>query len=89
MLLTADDTDRQWIADIGFDLDRLSTTKIIRQLLEMAGFRWFHFTKTEGRIDVKVAAHEGESLSDAAFRVFQRRLEGRTEIEIVPVRPLN
>ena len=85
--LTADATDLAWIAELGFVLDRLSTSKIIHSLLKLAGFRWFHLGKAEGRIQVKLAAHGGKSVSDARFRVLRRRRGGRVEMEIAPVRP--
>jgi hypothetical protein len=79
--LTADAEDLQWIAKIGFALDRLSTQAIIALLLKEAGFRWFQVGKAIGHIQVKLADH-GESFSDVVFRVQRRRRQGRIEVEI-------
>jgi hypothetical protein len=84
--LTSDDIDLKWIAEIGFVPDHLSSQKIISLVMNLAGFRWFQFGKTEGRIQVKLAAHGGESFSEVVFRVLRRRREGRIEVEIAPVR---
>jgi hypothetical protein len=65
--LTSNAEDLRWIAKIGFALDRLSTQAIIGLILKEAGFRWFHLGTATGRIQVKLAAHDGESFSDVAF----------------------
>jgi len=80
--LTSNAEDLRWIAKIGFALDRLSTQAIIGLILKEAGFRWFHLGTATGRIQVKLAAHDGESFSDVAFRVQRRRRQGRIELEI-------
>ena len=75
--LTDDPTDREWISGIGFDFERLATTEIIQALLGLAKFPLFGLSRT-GRIEAQLAAHDGETLTDAAFEI--RR--GKDEIEI-------
>lgn len=77
--------DSEWAAGLGFELDRLSTAKIIQILLEMTSFPRLR-PRAEGRIQVKLAASEGGALHDVEFRVSRPQRRGRAQIKLSPVR---
>jgi hypothetical protein len=56
-------------------------------VLELAGFRWFHFGRNERRIRTRLGAHGGASLSDAAFRIERRKRQGTVEVQISRLTP--
>jgi hypothetical protein len=84
--LTADPVDLEWIAELAFARDRLSSEKIIAMVSKLAGFRWFLVGKKTGRITTRLAAHGGGSFDQARFTVERRRRDGRLEVEIAPIR---
>jgi hypothetical protein len=85
--LTTDGLDLKWIDGFGFEFEKLSGAQVLQSLLQMAGFRWFHFWKTESRFNVRLAAHGGESFTDVTFSVRRRRDGGRDQVEISVLRP--
>jgi hypothetical protein len=80
--LTADPTDLQWFAEVGFDCARLSTAKVISELLKAAGFGLLAVLKNEGTIRSKMVAHGGKSATDVVFRVRRNRRDRPAEIEV-------
>jgi hypothetical protein len=85
--LTADALDVEYIAEQEFDYARLSADRIVGIVLKLAGFRWFHFSRNEGRIRTRLAAHGGASLSNVTFRVERRKRQGATEVQISRLTP--
>jgi hypothetical protein len=83
--LTDDADDQKWIAGIGFQLDGLDTTRIIRALTALAKFPSMELERTEGRLQAKLANKDG-SLSQVAFRVWRTMKDRRLEVEIEPDR---
>jgi hypothetical protein len=80
--LTADPTDLMWFAEVGFDLSRLSSAKIIADLLAAAGFGRLATASDEGTIRSKMVGHGGKSAADVVFRVRRGQRDGRTQIEV-------
>jgi hypothetical protein len=84
--LTTDPEDLAWFGSIGFSFDVQATDRIIDLVLKAAGFRLLTFGKKEGRIRTSLAAHDGKSSSTFNFRVTKRTVNGRLQVEIVPIR---
>jgi hypothetical protein len=84
--LTTDPEDLAWFAFIGFSLEVQSTEKIIDLIRKAAGFGRLTFGKNEGNIRTSLASNDGTSSSIFNFRVTTRRVNGRIQAEIVPIR---
>jgi hypothetical protein len=80
--LTTDPKELDWIAGLPFKYDKLNADEIIKIIIQVAGWRWYHFFKTKGVFHARVVTGPNEWKPVSFILTLTKDADGRRQLRI-------